>query len=128
MMKYCLLATALLISVASADLSGKIIFADDSTNEYREMGTTSKVGMILGFSVVGIFFIYTMVMMAIDEVQRHKDYSKKLVENEQEMRELEINIEEVKNKFYTIYYQKGGEKKGSSSIVQIAVDKYKKGR
>ena len=62
------------------------------TNEYEP----NPIGVILGLGLFGMFYVYTLVRIYLDEIMRHKDYAEAVEEDIKTMKELNITDADIK--------------------------------
>lgn len=72
-----------------------IKFGPHTYHEVPTMNTKAKAGLGTGFAVFGVLFIFALVRVFIEEVERHKDINQKLIEARNRMTELELDLNEV---------------------------------
>ena len=60
--------------------------------EKIELEDQHLVGVIVGFTALGLFWLFTFVNIIIDEIRRHSKYNKNLVDDHAEMERLGMDI------------------------------------
>ena len=101
-----LIATAaalMFASTAQAELVDVFIqtadFSDIKYHDIPTLGTTSTVGLILGYICFSFVVIVGGVMVVRDQIQRYQDYLAKIDSAEKRMRELGIDLTLAKSEF-----------------------------
>ena len=76
MMKAVLLVVVCAMSVSANDLAKPTLTFTPSqdTNDY----SPNPVGLILGFGIFALFYLYALVRLFNDEKNRHADYEAKI--------------------------------------------------
>ena len=70
-------------------------FGSHNFHEKTSLSINSKAGLGTGFGVFGVLFLFAIVYVFIDHVQRNKDLNRKLVEARKRMEEIDINVADV---------------------------------
>lgn len=71
-------------------------FATTHYHEFPTLNDKAKGGIGAGFAVFGSLFLFALVRIVIEEVERHSDITKKLAASRDKMsRELGMDLNEV---------------------------------
>ena len=63
--------------------------------EYVNDYSPNPVGLILGFGLFALFYLYALVRLFIDEKDRHADYEQKIEDDLKHMEKLGISKKEI---------------------------------
>lgn len=91
------LSTALLLTLAQAQET--LVFADSNYHDYAELDGVGLAGMIAGYSVLTVAFLFSLGIMLYDQLSTHKDYNRKLEAAKGKLRDLGFDIQQVDNDF-----------------------------
>ena len=74
-------------------------FADHTLHADEELTGSSLVGVIVGFTLMGIFWFFTVISIIIDEKNRHRDFNDLLTKDVQTMQQLNMSKENVDEEY-----------------------------
>ena len=83
------------------------VFATTKYHEVPEFNTNAKAGLGAGFAVFSVAFIFALVTIVIEEVEKHKEYDAKAIAAHKRMNELEVNVAEADAEYDEIMKAKG---------------------
>ena len=63
--------------------------------EYVNDYSPNPIGLVLGFGIFALFYLYALVRLFIDEKERHADYEQKIEDDLKQMEKLGISKAEV---------------------------------
>lgn len=75
------------------------------------LGPGATAGLVIGFTSLGIFLLYTIVRIVLDEVQRHAKYKQEVLEDYKTLKNTyncdDREIDRIKGEFQE-YLKRGG--------------------
>ena len=95
MQKCLLLAVVCAMSVQADDRAEATLVFSQPDLEYVNDYSPNPVGLVLGFGLFAIFYLYALVRLFIDEKDRHADYEQKIADDLKQMEKLGISQAEI---------------------------------
>jgi hypothetical protein len=95
-------------------------FGDTKFHEFPTMNLEARAGLGTGFAIFSALFIFALIRIIIDEVERHKDINKKLIEARARMGELNMNIENIDSQYEDLKKNKGKQEDEDAKLIEKA--------
>ena len=100
-------------------------FASHTLHEIPTMNLKAEAGLGTGFAIFSALFIFALIRILIDEIQRHKEMTQKLIDSRNKMNELGMNIENIDQQYLDMKNKKAGDEDTDAKLIEKAAQKKK---